>query len=87
MKLSAWNQFKDKIVSIAEGNVNEIVTLNIGGGNIITSTISIDSIKNLNLKAGLEAYTIIKAASAMLGIDDWKKLNFIFALWKYMKFL
>ena len=70
MKLSARNQFKGKIVSITEGAVNGIVTLDIGGGHIITSTISMDSIKNLNLKVGSDAYAIIKATSVMVGIED-----------------
>ena len=70
MKLSARNQLKGKVTSITEGAVNGIVTIDIGGGNSITSTISMDSIKNLNLKVGSDAYAIIKATSVMIGIDD-----------------
>jgi molybdopterin-binding protein len=69
MKISAKNQLKGKVVSIQEGSVNGIVTLDIGGGNTITATISMNSIKELGLKAGQEAYAIIKATSVMVGID------------------
>lgn len=70
MKLSARNQIKGKIVKIEEGAVNGIVVLDIGAGQTISSTISMDSIKSLNLKVGGEAYAVIKATSVMIGIDD-----------------
>ena len=70
MKISARNQFKGTIVSIAEGAVNGIVQIDIGGGNIISSTISMNAIKELKLEVGKGAYAIIKATSVMVGIDD-----------------
>ena len=70
MKLSARNQLKGKIVDIQEGAVNGIVKLDIGGGNIISSTISMAAIKELGLAVGGEAYAVIKATSVMIGMDD-----------------
>ena len=70
MKISARNQFKGTIVSINEGAVNGIVQIDIGGGNIVSSTISMNAIKELNLEVGKEAYAIVKATSVMVGIDD-----------------
>jgi molybdopterin-binding protein len=69
MKISARNQLKGKVLSIKEGAVNGIVVLDIGGGNKITSTISLEAIKELGLKAGADAYAIIKATSVMVGVD------------------
>ncbi|QQK08645.1 TOBE domain-containing protein [Miniphocaeibacter halophilus] len=69
MKLSARNQLKGKIVEIEKGAVNGIVKIDIGGGNIVSSTISMSAIKELNLEVGKEAYAIIKATSVMVGID------------------
>lgn len=70
MKLSARNQFKGTITSIQTGAVNSIITLDIGGGNVVTSTISINAVEELGLKVGMEAYAVIKATSVMIGVDD-----------------
>lgn len=69
MKLSARNQLKGKVVSIQEGAVNAIVGIDIGGGNIISSTISMAAVKELGLEIGKDAYAVIKATSVMVGID------------------
>ena len=70
MKLSARNQLKGTVVSIQEGAVNGIVKLDIGGGNMISATISMNAIKELELAVGKEAYAVIKATSVMVGVDD-----------------
>ena len=70
MKISARNQFKGKIIDIEEGAVNGIVKIDIGGGNVVTSTISMNAIRELKLEVGKDAYAIIKATSVMVGIDD-----------------
>lgn len=70
MKLSARNQFKGTVVDIQEGAVNGIVKLDIGGGNVVSATISMNAIRELGLKVGGEAYAVIKATSVMVGVDD-----------------
>ena len=58
------------ITDIQEGAVNGIVKIDIGGGNVVSSTISRNAIKELGLAVGKEAYAVIKATSVMIGIDD-----------------
>ena len=70
MKISARNQIKGKIITVTDGAVNGVVILDIGGGNQITASITMQSIKELGLKPGGEAYAIIKASSVMIGIDE-----------------
>jgi probable molybdenum-pterin-binding protein len=69
MKISARNQLKGKVVSIESGSVNAIVHLDIGGGNVISSTISLEAVKELGLAVGKDAYAIIKATSVMVGVE------------------
>lgn len=68
MKISARNQLKGKIVEIEQGAVSGIVKIDIGGGNIISASISMDAIKELNLKVDENATAIIKASSVMVGV-------------------
>lgn len=70
MKISARNQYKGKVLSIKEGAVNAIVTIDIGGGNKMSATISLEAVKELGLAVGKEAYTLVKATSVMVGIDE-----------------
>lgn len=64
--ISARNQFQGTITEVKKGAVNGIVKLNIGGGNHISATISMDSIKELGLAAGKEATAIVKATEVMM---------------------
>ena len=70
MNLSARNQFKGIITEIQEGAVNGIVKLDIGGGNIISSVITMSSIRELGLQVGGTAYAVIKASNVMVGVDE-----------------
>ena len=74
MKLSARNQLKGTVVSIEEGAVNGIVKIDIGGGNVISATISMTSIKELGLAEGKEAYAIIKSTEVMIA-DSTQKIS------------
>lgn len=67
MKLSARNQLKGTVTSITEGVVNAKVTVDIGGGNVITSVISVEAAKELGLAIGSEVVAIIKSSSVLLG--------------------
>ncbi len=69
MKLSARNQFKGTVVAIQEGAVNGIVQIDIGGGNVVSATISMNAIKELGLAVGKEACAVIKATSVMVGVE------------------
>lgn len=70
MKISARNQFKGKVVGIQEGAVNGIVKIDIGGGNVMSATISMNAIKELGLEVSKDAYAVVKATSVMVAIDD-----------------
>jgi molybdopterin-binding protein len=69
LKLSARNQFKGKVIKVEEGVVTALVVLDIGDGKKVTSTISMDALRDLGIKVGSEATAIIKATSVILGVD------------------
>lgn len=69
MKVSARNQLKGKIVELENGAVNALVKIDIGGGNVISATISLDAVKELGLEKGKDAYAIVKATSVMVGVE------------------
>ena len=69
--LSARNQFAGKVTSVKEGAVNGTVTLDVNGA-AVTATISMDSIKNLGIKAGEEATAFVKATEVMVGLGELK---------------
>lgn len=72
MVISARNQLKGKIESVQEGAVNAIVTLKTAGGDVVTSTISIEAVKELGLASGKEAAAVIKATEVLIGIGEMK---------------
>ncbi|MBQ2627883.1 MAG: TOBE domain-containing protein [Eubacterium sp.] len=66
LRISARNQLEGKISSIQEGAVNAIVKLDVEKTVGITSTISLEAVKDLGLKTGDVAVAIIKATSVMI---------------------
>ena len=68
MKISARNQLKGTVVDIKEGVVNGVVTIDVNGTKLVAD-ITMDSIKNLGLEIGKEAYAVIKATSVMVAVD------------------
>ncbi|OKP91602.1 molybdenum-pterin-binding protein [Paenibacillus helianthi] len=65
MKISARNQFEGKVLSIEEGQVNAKIVVDTGGQKI-TSIISVEALRDLDLKEGSSVTAVIKASSVML---------------------
>lgn len=69
MKLSARNILKGKITSITKGAVAAEVEVDIGGGNTIASTITVNSVDRLGLSVGQDISVVIKASEVILGVE------------------
>ena len=69
MKISARNQLKGTIVEVTKGQTTAHVRIDIGGGVIVTSSITNESVDSLGLKAGRAAYAVIKASDVMVAVD------------------
>lgn len=68
MKLSARNQLRGRVVSVNEGAVEALVKIDVGG-QMITSVVTVEAVKDMGLSAGSEVVAIIKADHVMLGVD------------------
>lgn len=68
MKLSAGNQIKGTIVDIDRGVVTAHVRVDIGGGVIVTSSLTNHAVDDLALASGQVVSVVINASNVMIGI-------------------
>ncbi|HEV7318683.1 MAG TPA: molybdopterin-binding protein [Ensifer sp.] len=68
MKLSARNRLKGTIVDVTKGATTAHVRIDVGG-SIVTASITNESVDELQLKVGGEAYAVIKASDVMVAVD------------------
>lgn len=69
MKVSARNIYAGTVEAIAKGAVSAEVTLALKGGDRIIAIVTNESVDDLGLEKGKEAYAIIKASSVIVTSD------------------
>ena len=69
MKISARNILKGKVMEIVKGATTSHVRIDIGGGVIVTASITNEAVADLALEKGKQAYAVVKASDVMVGID------------------
>jgi molybdopterin-binding protein len=69
MKISARNQLKGTITEVAKGATTSHVRIDIGGGVIVTASITNEAVDELKLAKGNAATAVIKASDVMVGVD------------------
>ena len=69
MKISARNQIPGKVVEVVKGATTAHVKIDIGGGTVITASITNEAVDELRLKSGSAATAIIKASDVMVGVN------------------
>ena len=67
MKISARNQISGKIIDVTPGAVNATVKVDIGGGNVIKSSITNEAVTDLALVEGDSVTVLIKSSDVMIG--------------------
>ncbi len=67
MKLSARNILPGKIVEVKKGVTTAHVRIDVNGV-IVTASITNESVDELGLKVGEEAYAVIKASNVMVAV-------------------
>ncbi|HKG77319.1 MAG TPA: molybdopterin-binding protein [Beijerinckiaceae bacterium] len=68
MKISARNQLKGKVVEVIKGQTTAHVRLDVNG-TIVTAAITNEAVDELGLKAGQDAYAVVKASDVMVAVD------------------
>ena len=67
MKLSARNQITGTVIKITPGAVNGMVKVDIGGGNLVTASITEEAIAEMALMEGDTVTVIVKASDVLIG--------------------
>ena len=67
MKLSARNQFTGTVMQITPGAVNGTVKVDIGGGHLVTASITEEAIADLALAEGDRVTVVVKASDVLIG--------------------
>jgi molybdopterin-binding protein len=66
--ISARNALAGKIVGINKGVTTAHVSIDVGGGTIMTASITNESVDELELKVGEAVHAIIKASDVLIGV-------------------
>ena len=67
MKLSARNQIAGTVTAITPGAVNGTVKVDIGGGSLVTASITEEAIGDLDLAIGDRVTVFVKASDVLIG--------------------
>jgi molybdopterin-binding protein len=67
MKISARNQFAGTLAALHPGAVNATVKVDIGGGHVVTASITNEAVAELGLAEGDSVTVIVKASDVMIG--------------------
>ncbi len=70
MKISARNQLKGTVVDVVKGATTSHVRVDIGGGAIVTASITNESVADLKIVKGLKVTTVVKSSDVMIAIED-----------------
>ena len=69
MRISARNQIKGTVVEVTKGATTSHVRVDIGGGQIMTSSITNEAVDDLGIKAKGSVTVVVKASDVMIAVD------------------
>ena len=69
MRLSARNQLKGTVVEVKKGATTSHVRVDIGGGKIMTSSITNEAVDELGIKVKESVTVVVKASDVMIAVD------------------
>ena len=69
MRISARNQIKGTVVEVTKGATTSHVRVDIGNGQIMTSSITNEAVDELGIKANDQVTVVVKASDVMIAVD------------------
>jgi molybdopterin-binding protein len=69
MRISARNQIKGTVLEVTKGATTSHVRVDIGGGQVMTSSITNEAVDDLALKVGGQVVVVVKASDVMIAVD------------------
>src|ERR1700761_2850346 len=69
MRISARNQLKGTVVEVKKGATTSHVRVDIGGGKIVTSSITNEAVDELGIKVKESVTVVVKASDVMIAVD------------------
>lgn len=70
MRLSARNQIKGTVLDVRKGATTSHVRVDIGNGNVVTSSITNEAVDELGIKVGGNVIAVVKASDVMIAVAD-----------------
>jgi molybdopterin-binding protein len=69
MRISARNQIKGTVLEVTKGATTSHVRVDVGGGQVMTSSITNEAVDDLALKVGGKVVVVVKASDVMIAVD------------------
>jgi molybdopterin-binding protein len=69
MRISARNQIKGTVIEVKKGATTSHVRVDIGGGQIMTASITNAAVDDLGIEANGHVIVVIKASDVMIAVD------------------
>jgi molybdopterin-binding protein len=69
MRISARNQLKGTIIDVVKGATTSHVRIDVGGGAIMTASITNEAVDDLKLAIGQPAIAVVKSTDVLLAIE------------------
>jgi len=69
MRISARNQIKGTVVEVKKGATTSHIRVDIGNGQIVSSSITNEAVDELGIKAKGHVTVVVKASDVMIAVD------------------
>ena len=69
MRISARNQIKGTVIEVTKGATTSHVRVDIGNGQVVTSSITNEAVDELGIKAKGQVIVVIKALDVMIAVN------------------